>query len=133
VSAGHETIDLSLCRACQARYLPTDGPCPRCGASDSQLYLSPALGVVLAATELVHPAAGWESPHCLALVELSEAVRLLAIVEGPLPSVGAVVAVRRDGEVYRARGEPPLPARSERGEGESPRAGSTVPSFEPPR
>jgi uncharacterized OB-fold protein len=110
VSAPVETIELSRCRACQARFLPSDGPCPRCGSSESELYLSPALGRVLAATELVHPAAGWESPHCLALVELPEAVRLLAIVEGLLPSVDAVVSVRRDGEVYRARGEPVGPA-----------------------
>jgi uncharacterized OB-fold protein len=133
VSVNGETIELSRCLSCQARYLPSDGPCPRCGSSDSQLYLSPALGVVLAATELVHPAAGWEAPHRLALVELPEAVRLLAIVEGALPSAGAVVVVRRDGELYRARTEPVAFTRAERGEGESPRVGSTGPSFEPPR
>jgi uncharacterized OB-fold protein len=110
MSATSDTIELSCCRLCAARFLPSDGPCPRCGSTESQLYLSPALGRVLAATELVHPAAGWESPHRLALVELPEAVRLLAIVDGPLPSVNAVVAVRRDGEVYRARGEPTEPA-----------------------
>jgi uncharacterized OB-fold protein len=110
VSAPGETIELSRCRACQARFLPSDGPCPRCGSADSELYLSSALGRVLAATELVHPAAGWEGPHRLALVELPDAVRLLAIVEGGLPSVDAIVAVRRDGEVYRARGEPVAPA-----------------------
>jgi hypothetical protein len=133
MSANTETIELSRCLSCHARFLPSDGPCPRCGSSESQLYLSPALGVVLAATELVHPAAGWESPHRLALVELPEAVRLLAIVEGALPSAGAVVSVRRDGPLYRARTEPGASARVERGEGESPRVGSTEPSFEPPR
>lgn len=131
--ANAETVELSRCLSCQARYLPTDDPCPRCGSSRSELYLSPAIGVVLAATELVHPATGWESPHRLALVELPESVRLFAIVEGGLPSAGAVVVVRRDGELYRARTEPVAPARPGRGEGESPRAESTAPSFEPPR
>ena len=111
MNASADTIELSRCRACPARFLPSDGPCPRCGSAESQLYLSPALGRVLAATELVHPAAGWESPHRLALVELPEAVRLLAIVDGELPSVDAVVSVRRDGDVYRARGEPVSPTR----------------------
>jgi hypothetical protein len=97
------------------------------------VYAAPALGRVLAATELVHPAAGWEPPHLLAFVELPDAVRLLAIVDGSLPAVGAVVAVRRDGEIYRARTEPEVPADPGRGEGESPRAGSPGASFEPPR
>ena len=110
MSAIADTVELSRCRSCPARFLPTDGPCPRCGSTETQLYLSPSLGRVLAATELVHPAAGWESPHRLALVELPEAVRLLAIVDGPLPSVDTVVSVRRDGEVYRARSEPVEPA-----------------------
>jgi uncharacterized OB-fold protein len=133
VSASVETIELSRCRSCQARFLPSDGPCPRCGSSESQLYLSPALGRVLAATELVHPADGWEAPHRLALVELPEAVRLLAIVDGSLPSVGAVVAVRRDGEIYRARSEPGVAAPPERGEGDVPGSGTSRRPFEPPR
>ena len=111
MSVPAETIELARCQVCPARFLPSDGPCPRCGSTESQLYLSPALGRVLAATELVHPAAGWEGPHRLALVELPEGVRLLAIVDGSLPSVDAVVAVRREGEVYRARGEPIDPTR----------------------
>ena len=128
-----ETIELARCGACHSRFLPTTGPCPRCGSTDCHLYLAPALGKVLAATELVHPAAGWETPHLLAFVELPDAVRLLAIIEGSLPTVGALVAVRRDGEIYRARTEPGTTTQSGRGEGESPRAGSPGASFEPPR
>jgi hypothetical protein len=41
------------------------------------------------------------------LVEVADAVRVLAIVEGGLPLPGDLVEVRRDGDVYRARAEPP--------------------------
>lgn len=133
MSAGAETVELARCGACQSRFLPTDGPCPRCGSEDCELYSAPALGKVLASTELVHPAAGWDSPHLLAFVELPDAVRLLAIIEGALPAIGAVVVVRREGEIYRARTEPGRPEPSGRGEGESPRVRSAGPSFEPPR
>lgn len=100
------TIELSRCLSCQARYLPSDGPCPKCGSTQSAAYPTSAVGKVLAATELLYPAHGWHAPHRLALVELADAVRLLAIVEGTLPVSGALVEVRRDGDVYRARSEP---------------------------
>ncbi|HYA71404.1 MAG TPA: hypothetical protein VEH28_08590 [Thermoplasmata archaeon] len=100
------TIELMRCQACHTRYLPTDGPCPRCGSSDGVAFSAPAVGKVLAATELQYPAAGWKAPHPLVLVELSDAVRVLAIVEGPLPSNGALVEVQRHEDVYRARPEP---------------------------
>jgi uncharacterized OB-fold protein len=101
------TIELARCGACRAQFLPTDGPCPRCGSVDTHLYTASATGQVLAATELVHPAAGWQSPHLLAFVELPGPVRLLAIVDGSLPAVGATVTVRREGEVYRAQTQVP--------------------------
>lgn len=106
MSVGSDTLELSRCEACRARFLPTVGSCPKCGSNDVRPYASPALGTVLAATELTSPAEGWPSPHRLALVEMPETVRLLAIVDGPLPAAGAIVAVRRDGEVYRAQSEP---------------------------
>ncbi len=99
-------IELSRCEGCRTRFLPTDGPCPRCGSSDVRSYPSPSLGTVLASTEMTNPPAGWAAPHRLALVELPESVRLIAIVEGPLPAPGTVVAVRLDGPVYRAVSEP---------------------------
>lgn len=101
-----ETIELARCGSCQARFLPGDGPCPRCGSADCGVYAASALGKVLAATELHYPASGWHSPHRLALVEVADAVRILAILEGTLPAPGAVVEVRSDGAVYRARTEP---------------------------
>ena len=97
------TLELTECVGCQARFLPTDGPCPHCGTIDRRSLEVPAVGTTLAATELVHPAAGWESPHRLVLVELEGSARLLAIAEGDLPEPGVRVAVRRDGEVYRSR------------------------------
>ncbi|HUZ79749.1 MAG TPA: OB-fold domain-containing protein [Thermoplasmata archaeon] len=63
----------------------------------------PSTGTVLASTVVVYPATGWESPHRLALVEVSEGVRVLAIVEGDLPSRGSKMNVRADGATYRAR------------------------------
>jgi uncharacterized OB-fold protein len=134
VSAPPEPLTLARCAACHARFLPTDGPCPRCGATDVAPYSSPPLGVVLAATEVTTPAEGWKPPHRLAIVEMPQSVRLLAIVDGPVPAAGDVVSVRRDGEVYRARTEPGSVTGAERGEGESPSSGGTRPgSFEPPR
>jgi uncharacterized OB-fold protein len=99
-------VELSRCGSCRARFLPTDGPCPRCGSNDVQRYPSSPLATVLASTELHSPPTGWTAPHRLALVELPESVRLLAIVNGPLPAPGTVVSIRLDGEVYRATSEP---------------------------
>jgi uncharacterized OB-fold protein len=133
MSAAVDGLELSHCASCQRRFPPTDGPCPHCGSSEVQSFSGPGVGTVLSSTELVHPAAGWESPHRLALVELPQSVRLLVVVEGSLPGPGATVSVHRDGEVYRARSRPEGDPARERGEGESPRAGSSDPSFEPPR
>jgi uncharacterized protein len=127
------TIDLSRCTSCQAWFLPTDGPCPHCGSVAMEIVATPGIGTVLSATELLHPAEGWGAPHRLALVEMPQSVRLLAVVDGPLPVEGTLVSLRRDGEVYRAHPGHALPGRSGRGEGEFPRAGASDASFEPPR
>lgn len=100
------TLELVLCHSCHTRFLPTDGPCPKCGSTDVALYSASAVGQVLAATELHYPASGWHSPHRLAMVEVADGVRILTIVEGSLPVPGALVEVRNDGAVYRARPEP---------------------------
>jgi len=42
----------------------------------------------------------------LALVEMADAVRVLAIVDEVLPVPGDLVEVRRDGDIHRARPEP---------------------------
>ncbi len=131
MTEGPVAIELSRCEACLARFVPTDGPCPRCGSTRVGPLSVPGVGKVLAATELLVTPPGVRSPNRLALVEVADAVRLLAVVEGPLPGRGALVSVARVGEVYRARAELPPPA--ERGEGESPRARTSGPSFEPPR
>ncbi|MGA8665218.1 MAG: hypothetical protein WB809_09220 [Thermoplasmata archaeon] len=94
-------ILVSRCPSCTLRYLPRAGPCPKCGSSDVTPLALPPQGRVLAATELASPASGWPTPHRIALIELAEAVRLLAIVDGALPASGAVVPVVRDGDTYR--------------------------------
>ena len=99
-------LELARCEACHTRFLPSDGPCPKCGSRDWVPYSTSAVGKVLVATELLYPATGWTAPHPLLLVELSDGVRVLAIGEGSLPSPGALVEVRRDHDVYRARPEP---------------------------
>ena len=109
MSSAVTTLDLVECSSCRVRYLPSDGPCPHCGGREHERYPVPALGTILVATELVNPAEGWTAPHRLALVEMADAVRLLAIVDGTLPAPGAIVSVRKDGEVYRARPEPTAP------------------------
>ena len=100
------TIELVRCDACHTRFLPTDGPCPKCGSRQCVPYSTSAVGKVLVATELQYPSTGWTAPHPLVLVELADGVRVLAISEGLLPAAGALVEVRRDRDVYRARPEP---------------------------
>jgi uncharacterized OB-fold protein len=96
-------LQVSRCDSCTLRYLPRAGPCPRCGATMPLPLSIPPFGVVMAATELTSPAAGWTSPHRLALIELAESVRVLAVVDGDLPTNGASVVVTHEGETYRAR------------------------------
>jgi hypothetical protein len=124
-------LSLGKCATCHARFVPVDGPCPRCGAATTELYASPGVGTVLAATSLEVPPPGWERPHPLALVEVEDGVRLLAIPELPLPTPGTLVAVSADGPIYRARRTDATGER--RGEGDAPEAGVTRPPFEPPR
>jgi hypothetical protein len=94
------TLAIARCEHCHGRFLPQPGPCPRCGSTDLVPGEIPASALVLAATELQAPAAGWPSPHRLAIVEGAESVRILAVVPGPLPPLGSVVRVRRSGDLY---------------------------------
>lgn len=66
----------------------------------------PPLGAVLAATELSYPPEGFAAPHRIALVELVESARILAVVDGPLPVHGDTVEVRRVGDHFLVRGAP---------------------------
>jgi len=100
------TLELARCDSCHARFLPTDGPCPKCGSTECVPYPASAVGQVLVATELHYPASGWHAPHRLALLEMTDGVRVLAIVDEVLPVAGDLVEVRREGDVYRARPEP---------------------------
>lgn len=122
---------LSRCAACHSRFLPSDAPCPRCGSVETHPYPVPDLGRTVAATELSAPAPGWPVPHRLVLAEVADGVRVLAVVDGPLPSISDPLHVRLEGDTYRAR--PVGPAPGERGEGESPKTRRAGPSFEPPR
>lgn len=101
-----DVISLQRCVSCQGLYVPGDGPCPRCGMRESFAVEIAALGTVVASTEVVHPATGWSSPHRIALVEVAEAVRILGIVDGPLPVIGDAVGIRKDGPVYRLSSAP---------------------------
>lgn len=102
-SAPSPPILVSRCGHCHGRFLPRPGPCPRCGSLETVPNPVDPIGTVRAATSLEAPAAGWRAPHRLALVELAESVHVLAVVDGELPPIGAVVAVWRDGEIYYAR------------------------------
>jgi uncharacterized OB-fold protein len=125
------TLVLTRCDACHTRYLPSDSPCPKCGSLETQPYPVPDVGRTVAVTELAAPAPGWIAPHRLALLEVADGVRVLAVVDGPLPQIGEALHVHLDGEVYRTRADPATVR--ERGEGESPKTRHAGPSFEPPR
>jgi len=122
------TLVLSRCGSCQLRYLPRDAPCPRCGANRAETYPVPPDARVLAATELSVPPPGWTAPHHLLLAEVADGVRVLAVARHAVPPGGAV-RIEFDGTVYRATPT----GTAGRGEGESPKARSAGPSFEPPR
>ncbi len=125
------TIELARCTTCHHRFVPADGVCPRCASPSVEPYAVPALGTVLAATEVAYPSAGWPSPHRLVLVELPESVRLLATAGDPLPAPGSVVALRPEAGHFVAANAPAPEGR--RGEGDSPRRRKVGASFEPPR
>ena len=97
------TLLISRCANCHGRFMPRPGPCPFCGSGELQPESVPARGRVLAATALESPAAGWTAPHRLVLVEIAQAVRLLAIAADALPAVDEELTVERDGDVYRVR------------------------------
>lgn len=122
---------LTRCEECHLSFLPCDAPCPKCGSSRTAPYPVPDVGRVIAATELTSVPPGWTAPHRLALLEVADGVRVLAIAPGALPEVGSTVRVRLDGEVYRIH--PATPAAGGRGEGDFPRTRAPGSSFEPPR
>jgi uncharacterized OB-fold protein len=97
------TILVRRCSNCHSSSLPREGPCPRCGSPDVAPQSISSEGAVLASTELQNPSVGWSSPHRLALVELADSVRVLALVLGPLPEVGSRQRVERDGDRYVVR------------------------------
>lgn len=103
---------IARCESCHGRFLPRPGPCPRCGSTSVIPQPIPPTGEILAATELMVPATGWPAPHRIALVGLSEEVRVLAEVDGPLPEIGSFVTVEPSGDRYRVRtgGPPPTSA-----------------------
>jgi uncharacterized OB-fold protein len=109
VSGTVADLRITRCESCHSRFLPRPGPCPRCGATTVVSLRIPPVGRVLAATEALYPPTGWTSPHRLALVAVSEDVRVLALVEGPLPSAGVLVRIERRGEQYVARTPEPEP------------------------
>jgi len=124
-------LSLGKCATCHARFVPVDGPCPRCGSGSTEAYSSVGVGTVLASTSLEVPPPGWSGPHPLALVEVEDGVRLLVIPDPPLPPQGTLVEVRADGALYRAKSLEHEGAK--RGEGDVPEAGASRPPFEPPR
>jgi hypothetical protein len=124
-------VTLGKCSTCHVRFVPGDGPCPKCGSVATEAYVSPGVGTVLASSALEVPPPGWERPHLLALIEVEDGVRLLVVPDPPLPLAGSLVQVRQDGAVYRARST--LADEGKRGEGDVPEAGSARPPFEPPR
>ncbi|HEV2230816.1 MAG TPA: hypothetical protein VGS18_01340 [Thermoplasmata archaeon] len=112
MTAAVRDLVIARCESCHGRFLPRPGPCPRCGSTSVIPQPIPPTGEILAATELMVPATGWPAPHRIALVGLSEEVRVLAEVDGPLPEIGSFVTVEPLGDRYRVRtgGPPPTSA-----------------------
>lgn len=98
-------VRVGRCESCHSRFLPRAGLCPKCGSSNIVPHEIAAEGRVLAATELALPPPGWGAPHRLALIELAEGVRLLAVLAGDLPAREALVSVSSESGHYIARVE----------------------------
>jgi uncharacterized OB-fold protein len=107
VNAEPAPLSISRCGECHSRFLPRSGPCPRCGSVEIFPESLPSVGVVLAATELHAPSAGWTAPHRLVLVELAQSVRVLCVTSEELPGIDAKVVVARDGDLYRCGSSSP--------------------------
>jgi hypothetical protein len=58
--------------------------------------------MVLAATEVLVPAAGSTRSNRLALIEGVDGLRILALVEGSSPAIGDAVTIVRDQDHYVA-------------------------------
>jgi len=97
-----ENLAIARCEHCHGRFLPHPGPCPRCGSTDLVPGVIPPTAVVLAATELLAPAAGWATPHRLTIAEGAESVRILAIGRTSGLAPGQVVVVRTENGLYYA-------------------------------
>lgn len=106
MSGSSPTVELARCGTCHLRFVPADGVCPRCASAEVTTFRVPALATVLAATSIVYPSAGWPSPHRVALVELAEAVRLVAIADEPLPAAGEIVELFAGPTAFRVRRAP---------------------------
>ncbi len=104
-----EPLELSRCSDCQSLFLPRPGVCPRCGGHAVAVERVAPVGRVLVAVQLEYPPAGFPTPHRLALVELGESVRLLAVLPGAIPAVGNEVQLRREAGQLVAE-PPPGPA-----------------------
>jgi uncharacterized OB-fold protein len=103
VSGPPRLLGISSCESCHSRFLPRAGPCPHCGGTRLATGEVPPEGRVLASTESLNPPAGWSGPLRLALVQLAEDVRCLALVVGELPGPGDPVVVSKSAERYEAR------------------------------
>ncbi len=90
-------IEVRICPRCP-RVLPLESPrCPACGGPLAWETRT-GQGRVLAATELSVPAAGWDAPHRLVVVELDEGGRVLALSPRELPASGRPGRVERSPE-----------------------------------
>jgi uncharacterized OB-fold protein len=100
MTSGPPDLTVMRCSVCSHVSLPGDGPCPHCGAQDLRPISVAPQATVIAATELLSVATGWTSPHRLAMVEVPQGVRLLAIVNGNLPAIGSRVDVTMENGLY---------------------------------
>jgi uncharacterized OB-fold protein len=96
-------LEVVRCPSCHGTFSPPRTCCPRCGQRAVMAGRLPAQGIVIGATELSVPPAGWSAPHRLVLVELSEGMRVLATGPSPTPALGTLVHVVRSNAGYRIR------------------------------
>jgi uncharacterized protein len=89
---------ITCCQVCQHRSLYLRGHCPNCGISEPARQEASGQGTIYAWTRVFRAPAAFkdEAPYVVALVELSEGVRIMARIdlgEAGEPAVGARVTV----------------------------------------
>jgi uncharacterized protein len=86
------TLRIQYCDQCQAHFFYPRVSCPRCGSVTAVRWVEASGRATLHSFVISHlPAAGYEAPFVIAIVELEEGPRMLSNIIGVAPDPEALV------------------------------------------